>query len=72
MKLTPSQRSERSHKRREEAGWRRMTLRLPPEAAEALAWLEEATGHNPTKIIADVLVLKASMARKRIERDQGV
>lgn len=46
----------KAHQRQLEAGWRRLGLRLPPEAAEALRKLEARTGELPTDLISRLLL----------------
>lgn len=50
----------RAHQRQLEAGWRRLGLRLPPEAAKALQTLQERTGATPVQVISQLLSDAAS------------
>lgn len=53
---TPSQRVARAQARQEAEGWRRLNLRLPPDAARDLAaLLESGYGATPTDVIARAL-----------------
>lgn len=42
--LSSTERAARAHARQQEAGWRRVTLRLPPEVARLLARHEARYG----------------------------
>lgn len=53
--MTRSQSVARCQQRQIEQGWRRLNLRLPPDAAQALARMEEATGLTPTAILTGLL-----------------
>ena len=50
--LTQAERSARSHAKQAAAGWRRVNLRLPPEAARLLAEAEARHGSATAAIIA--------------------
>lgn len=49
----------RAHQRQQEAGWRRLGLRLAPEAAAALARLQRASGTNPGQVVTAALLAAA-------------
>jgi len=60
----------KAHQRQLEAGWRRIGLRLPPEAAKALEALERSTGMSPGQIVALALSQAASVGLQRVPKQQ--
>lgn len=52
----------KAHARQLKAGWRRIGLRLPPEAARALGRLERAQGLTPVQIVSQALIQAAKRA----------
>lgn len=55
--LTLTERVARSHARQEREGWRRLTLRLPPDAVAALdRLLADSYAETPTAVIVRALI----------------
>lgn len=60
MKRTRSQLAQEAHQRQLELGWRRLSLRLPPEAADALALiLAHNEGATAVAVVGELLIAKA-------------
>lgn len=60
--MTRSQNVARCQQRQIKQGWRRLHLRLPPDAAKSLASLEESTGLTATALIVALLTRRPKKA----------